>query len=216
MIVSKNSNRFFAEIQDHADWLIGPVNEDGLSAKGNRLCVSCDDCRGQSFAGLDLRGAEFYGVHFVGCDFSNSQLNGAVFAGCDLSGANLTGAVLRNATIQDCSFLDSVLAGADFSESILRDIDLRRTGAVASFLGDKFTFVGPTNSSIGCDFTSNVYWREVTRNEIKIAELYDIGLHSFMGANCDWWDQYSDIFLAMVRKSSAFKPLNRINLEQSA
>lgn len=199
MLVLAKKNRFFREIASHLVWIDGPVDSSGLCKDGERLCVTCEDCRGEDFSGLDLRGAEFFGVHLRGCDFSNALLDGATFSGCDLSKVNLTGATFCKAAFEDCSFLDANLSDADFSEATLKDVDFRRTGAVAAWLGDKFVFVSRTNASVGADFASHEYWLSLTRNTIKAADLFGDGLHGVLGATCEWWDDYGAVLLSMIR-----------------
>lgn len=84
--------------------------------------------RQESFAGLDLTGADLSGMDLAGADFSdaflesvsfeNANLSGAIFARTVLSHANLTGARLRGASCVGANFGKAKLVAVDVGGQI--------------------------------------------------------------------------------------------------
>lgn len=98
--------------------------------------------RGQSFAGLDLTGADLSGLDLSGANFAGALLECANFTGTRLVGCDFTGAVLARARLQGADLSSAVLVGAnlgriqcegtrfdgaDCSQAILRDAELLRS-----------------------------------------------------------------------------------------
>lgn len=80
---------------------------------------------GESFAELNLRGAEFPGVRAEQADFHQTKLRGAKFTACKLDRANFRHADLLGARFPRSSLEGADLRGADLSRADLSEASLR-------------------------------------------------------------------------------------------
>ncbi|HHZ05836.1 MAG TPA: hypothetical protein GX401_03475 [Clostridiales bacterium] len=71
---------------------------------------------------LDVRGAVFKNCVFIDCDFEKASFQDVIFHGCDFSNSNL-----RESYFNKCSFSSCKCLGTDFSEVILKQIEIQNS-----------------------------------------------------------------------------------------
>jgi uncharacterized protein YjbI with pentapeptide repeats len=73
----------------------------------------------ESFAGLDLTGADLRGIRLEGADFKGAMLEGVNLADADLRGVDFTGAVLARANLTGADLTGANLEGANLGAAKL-------------------------------------------------------------------------------------------------
>ncbi len=115
------------------------------------------DLRGADLIGANLRGANLIGADLIGADLIGANLIGADLRGADLIGANLIGADLRGAD----------LIGANLRDANLRDADLIGANLIQITLPHYQVIVQKTHTRIGCQYFSNIEWKEFDDKKIN-------------------------------------------------
>ncbi|CAM3235827.1 pentapeptide repeat-containing protein [Filibacter tadaridae] len=150
-----------------------------VGEEGGRL--SFDDClfKDVSFAGSDLKSAEFVDVRFDTCDFSNANLQNATFHRCEIVNSKLTGTDFANSSmghtlVSECdgrymNFSFSRMKEVEFSTCNLTDSEFYE----CTFKGVRFKLCKMDNINFmetelnGVDLSESTYDRiEVTLPKI--------------------------------------------------
>lgn len=80
-------------------------------------------CKGDTLAGLMMRGVDWRNANLQGADMRGIDLRGSDLRGAMLAEADLTGAMLELVILQGVNFRAANLTGADFGSAVVRDAD---------------------------------------------------------------------------------------------
>jgi uncharacterized protein YjbI with pentapeptide repeats len=103
-----------------------------------------------NFSHTNLREVSLFGANLEESNFEGADLSYATLSTARLVKANLTNAILEGVLAYNTQFSGATIAGADFTDALIREDELKKLCAIAS--GTNPMTGRDTRESLNCDY----------------------------------------------------------------